>query len=154
VIVVVLSLAVQLSIWAVSDVGFAMARPTSVIQEVLADDDGTSPIAVAHEMARRNGGTPGRSLAARLVPLLPAIVLALIDARRRWALASAAFGATLFALAAFTMVRAPALAHAVPGAPAFVAGLLLTLGAALAGAWLAAGLADRVAAGHPTSPRR
>jgi hypothetical protein len=138
VIVIALSLLVQLSIWAVADVGFRLARPTSVIQEVLAADDGTSPIAVAHEMARRNGGTPGRSLAARLVPLVPAVVLAALDARRRWAAASLGFGAALFGVAALTMARAPALAHAVPGAGTFVAGLALTLAAALAGGWLAA----------------
>jgi hypothetical protein len=144
VLVMALSLVVQLSVWAVTDVGFALARPTSVIQEVLAAEDGTSPIAVAHEMARRNGGTPGRSLAARLVPLLPALVLALVDARRRWLRATAAFAITLFAVATFTMVRSPALAHAIPGAPAFVAGLLLTLAAGLGGGWLGARLAQRL----------
>lgn len=138
VVVIALSLAVQYSIWAVADVGFALARPTSVIQEVLAADDGTSPIAVAHEMARRNGGTPGRSLTARLVPLLPAVVLALVDARRRWATASLAFGAALFAVATYTMLRAPAFSHVIPAAPTFVAGFILTLAAAGAGGWLAA----------------
>jgi hypothetical protein len=143
VVLIALSLVVQYSIWAVADVGFALARPTSVIQEVLAADDGTSPIAVAHEMARRNGGTPGRSLTARLVPLLPAVVLALVDARRRWATASLAFGAALFAVATFTMVRAPALSHVIPDAPTFVTGFILTLAAAGAGGWLAVRLADR-----------
>jgi hypothetical protein len=154
VVLLALSLVVQYSIWAVADVGFALARPTSVIQEVLAADDGTSPIAVAHEMARRNGGTPGRSLTSRLVPLLPAIVLALVDARRRWAAASLAFGVALFAVAAYTMVRAPALSHAIPGVPTFVAGLVLTLAAAGAGGWLAARLADRVGRADPASRRR
>jgi hypothetical protein len=144
VIVIALSLVVQLSIWAVADIGFALAKPTSVIQEVLAADDPTSPIAVAHEMARRNGGTPGRSLTARRVPLVAAIVLALVDARRRWGAASLAFGVALFAVASFTMVRAPALSHAIPGAPTFVAGLTLTLAAAWAGGWLAARLVDRI----------
>jgi hypothetical protein len=142
-VVIALSLVVQFSVWAVTDIGFALARPTSVIQEVLATDDATSPIAVAHEMARRNGSSPGRSLTTRLVPLLPAVVLALLDTRRRWALATLGFGAALFAVATYTMLRAPALAHAVPGGPMFAAGLLLTLGAALAGAWLAVRLADR-----------
>lgn len=144
--VIALSFLVQLSSWAVSDLGFALARPTSVITEVLAADDGTSPIAVAHEMARRNGASPGRSLTMRLLPLAPALALALVDARRRVTLASLGLGAALFLTATATMVRAPALAHAVPGAPAFVAGALLTLAAALGAGWLAARLADRLGA--------
>jgi hypothetical protein len=146
VLVIGLSLVVQLSIWAVTDLGFALARPVSVIHEVLAADDGTSPIAVAHEMARRNGGTPGRSLTARLVPTVPALVLVLVDARRRWAAAALAAGAALFAVATHTMVRAPALRHAIPEAPAFVAGVVLALAAAWTGGWLAARLAERLAA--------
>ena len=153
-IVIALSLVVQISTWIVTDVGFALAKPTSVIEEVLAADDGTSPIAVAHEMARRNGATPGRSLTARLVPLVLAAVLALVDARRRWAWGSLAMGATLFAIASYTMVRAPAFAHVVPGVGTFVAGLILTLAAALAGGWAAAGLAARGAAPGRTSRGR
>ena len=154
IIVLVISLAVQLSTWAVTDLGFALVKPTSVIDEVLAVDDGTSPIAVAHEMARRNGGTPGRSLTVRLVPLVPALALAVIDVRRRWVAASLVSGAALFAVAVATMLRAPALAHAVPGAGPFVAGLALTLAAAAAGGWLAVRLATHVANGASTSVRR
>jgi hypothetical protein len=146
VVVIVLSLIVQLSTWAVTDAGFALAKPVSVIDEVLAADDGTSPIAVAHEMARRNGGAPGRSVAARLVPLAPALLLTLVDVRRRWVAASLAAGAGLFVVAAVTMVRAPAFAHVVPGAGTFVAGLILALAAALVGGWLGVR--------QPTSPRR
>jgi hypothetical protein len=149
VIVLAISLLVQLSTWAVADVGFALAKPTSVIAEVLAADDGTSPIAVAHEMARRNRGTPGRSLTARLVPLVPAVALALVDVRRRWALASLGMGAALFAVASYTMLRAPAFVHVVPDVATFVAGLILTLVAAVAGAWLAVGLAARVVSPDP-----
>jgi hypothetical protein len=144
VIVVAVALLVQFSTWAVGDLGFALAKPTSVIQEVLAADDGTSPIAVAHEMARRNGATPGRSLTVRLVPFAAAIALALIDVRRRRELATLAMGVALFAVAAYTMMRAPAFAHVVPGAGVFAAGLLLTVAAAAAGGWLATALAARV----------
>ena len=154
VIVLVLSLLVQLSTWAVADVGFALAKPTSVIDEVLAADDATSPIAVAHEMARRNGGTPGRSLSARLVPLVPAVVLALIDVRRRWALASLGMGAALFAVATYTMARAPAFAHVVPDVATFGGGLSLVLVGALAGAWLAVRLAGRIETYDLSSRRR
>ena len=153
-IVIALSLVVQVSTWVVSDIGLALANPTSVIDEVLAAEDVTSPIAVAHEIARRNGVPPGRSLTTRLVPLVPALVLMLVDVRRRWAAASMASGAALFAVAAVTMVRAPALAHAVPGVGSFVAGLILTVAAAMAGGWLGVALATRVEKPAPTSPRR
>jgi hypothetical protein len=154
VVVIACSLLVQLSTWAVSDLGFALSRPTSVIDQVLAADDGTSPIAVAHEMARRNRGTPGRSLTARVLPLLPAVVLALVDVRRRWAAASLAMGATLFAVASYSMVRAPAFAHVVPGLGTFGAGLVLTVAGAVAGAWLAVRMAARVAHADTSSRRR
>ena len=91
-----------------------------------------------------DGGTPGRSLTTRLVPLIPALMLALVDVRRRWMAASLAAGTALFLIAGFTMVRAPAFAHAVPGATTFGIGVLLTLGATLAGGWLGSGLATRV----------
>lgn len=153
VVVLVLSVVVQLSTWAFADIGLALAKPTSVIAEVLAADDGTSPLAVAHEIARRNGSTPGRSLTVRLVPLVAALALALVDVRRRWAPAALAAGAALFATASVTMLRAPAFAHAVPGPGTFVAGLLLTGVAALIGGWLGAGLAARLERTR-TSPRR
>jgi hypothetical protein len=74
-------------------------------------------------------------------------VLALVDVRRRWAAASLAAGAALFAVASVTMVRAPAFAHAVPDAGTFVAGLFVTLAAGLIGGWLGS-------RPHLTSPRR
>jgi hypothetical protein len=89
-----------------------------------------------------------------VVPLVPALVQALVDVRRRWVPASLASGAALFALAALTMVRAPAFAHSVPGVGTFVAGLILTLAAAAAGGWLGVRLAERVVNPAPTSPRR
>ena len=144
VIVVALSLVVQLSTWVVSDIGLALASPTSVIEEVLAAEDATSPIAVAHEIARRNGAAPGRSLATRLVPFVPALVLMLVDVRRRWMLASLASGAALFIVAALTMARAPAFAHAVPATGTFVVGLIMTAAMAAAGGWLGVRLAAAV----------
>ena len=85
----------QLSIVAVASAGFALLQPASTIQEVLAADDGTSPIAVAHEMARRNGTPVGGSALPRVFPVVGAALLALVDARRRPRAASLAFGAGL-----------------------------------------------------------
>jgi hypothetical protein len=136
----------QLSIGVVASTGFALLQPTSTIQEVLAADDGTSPIAVAHEMARRNGTPPGGSALPRVLPVVGAAMLALVDARRRPLRASLAFGIGLLAVMLPRMLRSPALAHVLPDTATSAAGVALTLAAAMAGGWLAARLADRVAA--------
>src|SRR3989454_551978 len=54
------ALVVQLSIILVGDIGFAWLDPTPAIDEVIAADP-ASPLALAHEMARRNGMTLGRA---------------------------------------------------------------------------------------------
>jgi hypothetical protein len=94
-------------------------------------------------MARRNGAPPGRSLWLRVFPVLPALLLVLIDARRRWLLASLAFGLSLAAVSGLLLARSPSLSHVVPGPPDIVAGLVLAAAAAAAGG----ALATRVARG-------
>jgi hypothetical protein len=143
VVVVVLGVLVQLSMFAVANLGFTALQPVSEIAQVLAAEDRTSPIAVAHEMARRNGTPVGGSALPRAFPLLGAILLALVDARRRPVAAATVFGAGLFAVALPMMLRSRALAHVQPDALTTTAGLALTLAAAAAGGWLAARLAAR-----------
>lgn len=150
--VVLLVLLLQASMVLVADVGFALSRPVSSIDQVLAEDDGTSPIAVAHEMARRSGTVPGRALTARLLPLLPALALVAADARRRPVLAGLLFGAALFAVTAPVSMRSPALRHAVPGLGITLVGAALTLAAAAIGAAGGARLADRLLALTRSSP--
>ncbi|MGH7353721.1 MAG: hypothetical protein ACRELS_03980 [Candidatus Rokuibacteriota bacterium] len=140
VVLVAASVLVQLSIWVVADTGFALLQPESKIEEAIKEDP-TSPIAVAHEMARRAGVPPGRSLMLRLLPALPALVLALVDPRRRWLASSLAFGATLAATWGWFASRAPALAHAVPQAPEAAIGVGLSIVAAVIGGWFARELA-------------
>jgi len=140
---------VQGSIVVVGDLGFALTRPTPAIAEAIAADPG-SPIALAHEMARRNGTVPGRSLTLRLVPVLPAALMVLVDARRRWRLAAVAFGATLLAASGGALGRAPALAHALPAPADTALALVLTLAAALAGGAAAVRLAARLGHAGPT----
>jgi hypothetical protein len=142
--VVLLGVVTQLSIGAVANAGFALIQPASSIQEVLAADDGTSPIAVAHEMARRNGTPIGGSWLPRSFPLLGAILITLVDARRRPVAAALAFGAGLFAVAFPMMLRSRALAHVLPDPVTAVVGFALTLAAEAAGGWLAARLGDRL----------
>ncbi|HZF05877.1 MAG TPA: hypothetical protein VE932_16205 [Patescibacteria group bacterium] len=144
--VVLLGFVTQLSIIAVANAGFALLQPVSMIQEVLAADDGTSPIAVAHEMARRNGTPIGGSALPRVFPVVGAALLALVDARRRPRAASLAFGAGVLIVMLPRMLGSAALAHVLPDATTMAAGIALTLAAAVAGGWLAARLADRVAA--------
>src|SRR5439155_989147 len=91
--------------------------PASTIQEVLAADDGTSPIAVAHEMARRNGTPVGGSALPRVFPVVGAALLALVDARRRPRAASLAFGAGLLIVMLPRMLGAAALGEGAASLP-------------------------------------
>jgi hypothetical protein len=130
----------QLTVLAVSDAGFAIMRPVPAVEAAIAADPG-APLAIAHEMARRNGAPPGRSLWLRLFPLLPALLLVAIDARRRWLLASLAFGVSLAAVSGIVLARSPSLSHVVPGSPDILAGLILAAAAAAAGGALATRIA-------------
>jgi len=127
------ALLVQLSIVVVGDIGFAMLQPTPAIEEAIAADP-ASPIAVAHEMARRNGTTPGRSLTLRLIPLIPGAVMAAANPVRRPRLAALVFGLALAAVSGVGLGRLPALSHALPSSGDTGLALALTLGAALASA--------------------
>ena len=85
------ALLVQISILLIGDLGFSLLEPTSTIEHAIAADP-TSPVAVAHEMARRNGWVPGRSMVLRLIPLLPAAFMTYVDPLRRWRIGAGTFG--------------------------------------------------------------
>jgi hypothetical protein len=126
----------QMTVLAVADAGFAILQPVPAIEAAIAADPG-APIAVAHEMARRNGTPPGRSLWLRIFPVLPALLLVAIDARRRRLLASITFGVTLTAVSGILLARSPSLSHVLPAPPQILAGFLLAAAAAAAGGALA-----------------
>lgn len=126
----------QLTVLAVADAGFAILQPVPAIEAAIAADPG-APLAVAHEMARRNGTPPGRSLWLRIFPVLPALLLVVLDARRRWLLASVTFGVSLAAVSGTLLARSPSLSHVLPGPPEIVAGLVLAAVASVAGGALA-----------------
>ena len=128
----------------VARAGFAWLQPVSYIEEEIAKDP-ASPIAIAHELARKNGTTPGAfSPRALWVSLLAALVMLAMDARRRPALAALAYGLTLFAGLAVILTRQPAFAGSLPSALDTVVALALTVAAALAGGGLATRVHARV----------
>jgi hypothetical protein len=128
-------IALQLSAIAVGDAGFAILQPEPALGGALADP--TSPIAVAHQIALRSGGTPGRGYVVRVFPVLPAVLIALLDARRRPLASGIAFGLGLFVVNAVMFLRSPAFAHVHPDALDAVVTLLVTV--------LAAAVATRAA---------
>src|SRR5436309_798602 len=138
------ALLVQISILVIGDVGFAVLEPVSTIDEAIAADP-TSPVAVAHEMARRNGIAPGRSMILRWIPLLPAALMALADPLRRGRLAAAVFGLALVATSAVALGRLPALSHALPSAADSVLALVLALACAVGAGWCAVKVAEAFA---------
>jgi len=142
------ALLVQISILLVSDLGFAILRPTSTIEDAIAADP-TSPVAVAHEMARRNGAVPGRSMILRLIPILPAALMSLAGSLRRWRRGAAVFGVALVATSAVVLGRVPALSHVHPSPADAMLALIVALSCALASGWCAARLSD--AFGRATS---
>jgi len=141
-ILVLTALALHYGGLVVADVGFALIQPTPAIEEAIAADP-DSAIALAWEMARRNGApSPGLSSLLRWLPVLPGLLVALLDARRRWT--GAVLGVALVVVSGIVLAPMPALAHAQPSFADVVVALLL---AALGGfAGTAAGLtvADRL----------
>ncbi len=132
---------------AIGDAGFAVLQPVPALEEALADPD--SPVAIAHEMARRNGGAaPGRAYLHRVWPIVPALLLALADARRRWRVASLALAAGVLAISGLLFARLPALAHALPSTADTVAATVVTALAALVGGALAVRLAAAFSPSH------
>jgi hypothetical protein len=144
----------QLSAIAVGDVGMAILQPRPDLGEALAEP--TSPIAVAHAIANRNGATPGRGFTVRLFPLVPAVLMALVDARRRPLAAGVAFGLGLYAVNAVMFLRSPAFAHVHPDGVDAAIGMAATVIAAVLSTLAATAFERRVAgasAGRRLSPR-
>ncbi len=124
--------------------GFELLQPVSVIDDEIAKDP-SSPIAVAMVMARKEGVTPGQTGGWRHVfALLPALAMAVVDARRRPVAATVAYGVTYFAFLAWRLPSRPSLAAMAPSGPETILALLLTIAAALLGGLAARWLADQL----------
>ena len=129
----------------IARVGFAVVQPVSVIEQEIAKDP-DSPIAIANAIARKNGATPGRTGGAlHVVALLPAAIMAALDARRRPRLATVGYAATLFLVTGWVLSTRPAFAPLVPGPVETALALALTLAASLVGAAAARALSDSLA---------
>jgi hypothetical protein len=137
---------------AIAQAGFAWLRPVPAIEEAIAQDP-DSPIALAHEIARKNGRDvgPGR-LAARPLALLPGVVMAVVDARRRPRAATLAYAAVVFGLTAWVVGAMPAFRPLVPSTAETALALGVTLVAALVSAAVAERLADRLRGQSVTEP--
>jgi len=124
--------------------GFEILQPVSVIDAEIAKDP-TSPIAVAMVMARKEGVTPGQTGGWRHVfALLPALAMALVDARRRPVSATVAYAVTLFAVFAWRLPSRPSLAAVAPSLSATALALALTGAAAVIGGYIARRLSARL----------
>ena len=143
--IAIVSAVIGLSGDVIARVGFAVLQPTSVIDEVIAQDP-TSPVAVANAIARAHGEQPG---AMSLMPLLASLIavcaVVVLDARRRPWLATVAFAVADFAIFGWLLAHSPAFGPNTPGIGATVAAFGLTVVAALAGAWGAIRLARMLA---------
>jgi hypothetical protein len=134
----------------IAQLGFAWLEPVSVIQEEIAKDS-QSPIALAHAIAMKNGTTPGQTGGVlHVFALLPAVVMAALDPRRRPRLATMGYAATLFVAVGVVLSARPAFAALVPGTVETLAAFTVTLLAAVVGATVARSVADSIT--HPPSP--
>ena len=107
-----------------------------IAQEIARDP--SSPIALAHEIARKNGTTPGAwNPLLLVVTMLGALAMIAVDARRRPVAAALASGLTMLVTAALVLARLPAFAQALPSALDTLLAAVLTVLAAGAGGALA-----------------
>ena len=128
----------------IARIGFEIIQPVSVIEDEIAKDP-TSPIAVTHAIARKNGGTPGGipgGSLARFFSLIPVLLLVAVDPRRRPVPATLVYALGLFALWALTIGRTPAFQPMMPGPATTVTALAITLAMAVVGASAARRLAE------------
>jgi len=128
----------------IARIGFEIIQPVSVIEDEIAKDP-TSPIAVSHAIARKNGSTPGGVPGGRLARLFsfgPVLLLIALDPRRRPLASTVVYAIGLFAFWALTIGRTPAFQPMMPGLGPTAVALAITLVMALIGGTAARRLAD------------
>jgi hypothetical protein len=128
----------------ISRMGFAWLQPESFLAEEIAKDP-TSTIAVTHEIARKNGTTPGAfNPTFVMLGLLATLVMVAVDARGRPVLASVAHGMTVFVMVSATLARMPAFAQSLPSVPETAVAAAMIVLAGVAGSVLASGTVERL----------
>jgi hypothetical protein len=147
VVLMIVALAIGVIGANIARVGFEIIQPVSFIQEEIAKDP-TSPIAVSHAIAQKNGGTPGGAPGgslSRLLSLAPVLLLIALDPRRRPVTATVLYAVGLFALWALTIGRMPAFAPMMPGVAPTVVAFAITMAAAWIGGTVAGRLSESLA---------
>jgi hypothetical protein len=124
----------------------------SFIDEEIAKDP-TSALAVGREIAAKNRAAPAGWLLRLLLPMIPAALLAVADARRRPLGATIVYGVALFGAYAWFLTTLPAYAPLAPGPTATAMGLVLVLVSAGAGGIAARWLSERLGEGAVERPR-
>ena len=135
----------------IARLGFEMLKPVSVIQEEILKDP-SSPIAVTHAIARKNGvppGAPPGGFVGLLLSFIPVALLVAVDPRRRPVVATLAYAVGVFAMWFVRVGRTPAFQPMVPSWETAAVALVVTLGTAIAGAVVARWLADVVRRAEP-----
>jgi hypothetical protein len=119
-----------------SDAGFAILQPPSVVQDVIREDP-TSPLGTAYLIAEKNGWRPGASPwhVRAFVLMIPAAAMLLADPLRRWAVSAAVWATTLMLTSGTALALQPAFQHALPGPVDILIALPLVLGSGLLGGW-------------------
>ena len=110
------SVAVSLTGEVVARTGFEMLQPVSVIQEEIVKDP-TSPIAITHAIAQKNGERAGSTHPmVMLAGLLPVLLMVGVDARRRPVAAALGLALGTFVVFGWLMAHSPAYGPMAPGA--------------------------------------
>jgi hypothetical protein len=131
----------------IAHTGFEMTKPVSVIDDEIAKD-ATSPIAVGQIIMRMNAARPDPlgPLAPFLVPLVPALAIVLVDARRRPVWATLAYAASVFVVMGVRLAGLPAFSARVPTLGATAIAAVVTLGSAVVSGLVVRRISDGVAA--------
>jgi len=139
---------------AIAQAGFGALQPVPVIEEEIATDP-TSPIALAYTIARKDGLVPGGTGGTRhAAALLPAVMMAAVDPRRRPLAATVAYAIVLFAVLGWLLSHRPSLAPMAPGSLDTAVAFGLTLVAATVGGSLARWVSDGLAGSTAPSTMR
>jgi uncharacterized membrane protein YjfL (UPF0719 family) len=123
--------------------GFEITKPVSVIDEEIAKDP-TSPIAVGQAIMRKNASRPdplGR-VAPFLVPLVPALAIALVDPRRHVVWATVAYAVTVFLVMGLRQAGLPAFTPQIPDTGDTAIAAVVTVAAAAVGGWFVQRVCD------------